>query len=73
MNTPVKCIMTAADATFGFLLVPLNALWAKVAIKSPSVYSSLDKNCLSYQSIASQLGALVVMSQARWRARVRPV
>jgi hypothetical protein len=65
--------MTAADATFRFLLVPLNALWAKVAIKSPSVYSSLEKNCLSDQSTASQLGALVVMSQARWRARVRPV
>jgi len=65
--------MTAAGATFGFLLVPLNALWNKVAIKSPSVYSSLEKNCLSDQSTASQLGALVVMIQARWRARVRPV
>lgn len=63
----------AADATFGFLLVPLNALWGKVAIESPSVYSLLDKNDLTGQSTASQLGALVVMSQARWRARVRPV
>ena len=63
----------AADATFGFLLVPLNALWVKVAIESPSVYSSLEKNDLTGQSTASQLGALVVMSQARWRARVRPV
>lgn len=63
----------AADATFGFLLVPLNALWGKVAIESPSVYSSLEKNDLTGQSTASQLGALVVMSQARWRARVRPV
>ena len=62
-----------ADATFGFLLVPLNALWGKVAIESPSVYSSLEKNDLTGQSTASQLGALVVMSQARWRARVRPV
>ena len=63
----------AADTTFGFLLVPLNALWGKVAIESPSVYSSLEKNDLTGQSTASQLGALVVMSQARWRARVRPV
>ena len=63
----------AADAIFGFLLVPLNALWGKVAIESPSVYSSLEKNDLTGQSTASQLGALVVMSQARWRARVRPV
>jgi hypothetical protein len=63
----------ASDATFGFLLVPLNALWGKVAIESPSVYSSLEKNDLTGQSTASQLGALVVMSQARWRARVRPV
>ncbi len=63
----------AADTTFGFLLVPLNVLWGKVAIESPSVYSSLEKNDLTGQSTASQLGALVVMSQARWRARVRPV
>ena len=63
----------AADATFGFLLVPLNALWVKVANESPSVYSSLEKTDLTGQSTASQLGALVVMSQARWRARVRPV
>ena len=63
----------ASDATFGFLLVPLNALWGNVAIESPSVYSSLEKNDLTGQSTASQLGALVVMSQARWRARVRPV
>ena len=63
----------AADATFRFLLVPLNALWGKVAIESPSVYSSLEKNDLIGQSTASQLGALVVMSQARWRARVSPV
>jgi hypothetical protein len=63
----------ASDATFGFLLVPLSALWGKVAIESPSVYSSLEKNDLTGQSTASQLGALVVMSQARWRARVRPV
>jgi len=68
-----KCIVTAADVAFGFLMVPLIALWGKVAIESPSVYSSLGKNDLTGQSAASQLGALVVKSQARWRARVRPV
>jgi hypothetical protein len=33
----------------------------------------LAKNGLADQSASSQLGAVVVISQARWRARVRPV
>ena len=65
--------MTAADAAFGFLLVPLKGLWGKFAIKSPGVYFSLGKSGLIDQCATNQLGALVVISQARSRARVRPV
>jgi len=65
--------MAAADVTFGLLLVPLNKLWGRVSIQSPGIYLSLEKNGLADQSASSQLGAVVVISQARWRARVRPV
>ena len=67
------CIMSAADAAFGLLLVPLTKLWGRVPIQSPGVYFSLKKSGLADQSASSQLGAWVVISQARWRARVRPV
>jgi hypothetical protein len=65
--------MAAADAAVGLLLVPLNKLWGRVSILLPGVYFSLEKNGLADQSASSQLGAVVVISQARWRARVRPV
>ena len=65
--------MAAADAAFGLLLVPLNKLWGRLSIQSPGVYFLLEKNGLADQSASSQLGAVVVISQARWRARVRPV
>ncbi len=69
----LRCSVATTDAAFGLLLVPLSKLWTWFGIRSPGVYFSLGKDSLVDQSTSSQLGAVVVISQARWRARVRPV
>jgi hypothetical protein len=69
----LRCIKAAADGAFGPLLVQLNKRSGGLSIQSPGVDLSLIKGDLVDQSASSQLGVGVVISQARWRARVRPV
>ena len=69
----LRCIKAAVDGAFGSLLVPLNKRSGGLSIQSPGVNLSLTKGGLVDQSASSQLGVGVVISQARWRARVRPV
>ena len=69
----LRCIKAAADGALGPLLVQLNKRSGGLSIQSPGVDLSLIKGDLVDQSASSQLGVGVVISQARWRARVRPV
>ena len=69
----LRCVQAAADGAFSSLLVPLNKRVGGLSIQSPGVDLSLAKVGLVDQSASSQLGVGVVISQARWRARVRPV
>ena len=69
----LRCVKAAADGAFSSLLVPLNKRLVGLSIQSPGADLSLAKVGLVDQSASSQLGVGVVISQARWRARVRPV
>ena len=69
----LRCVKAAADGAFSSLLVPLNKQSSGLSFRSPGVDLSLAKVGLVDQSASSQLGVGVVISQARWRARVRPV
>ena len=69
----LRFVKAAADGAFSSLLVPLNKRFGGLSIQSPGVDLSLAKVGLVDQSASSQLGVGVVISQARWRARVRPV